>query len=144
MLPSSLFWLRASIISEEAFMPSIACMPPDICSTRAAGSASPMSLGAMKPMPTLTSTPVRSIQRRNWVRATAAIPMILPNISSVARTELMSTSTTLLDFSSITADITIPPNIVIKRKIMMPSTIESMELTPASETFSSPDSESIV
>ena len=39
-----------------------------------------------------------------------AMPIILPNMSSVALTELMSTSTTRLDFSSITDDITMPPN----------------------------------
>ena len=46
--------------------------------------------------------PVRMIHSRNWVRATRATPMILPNISSVDLTEETSTSTTRLDFSSMT------------------------------------------
>ena len=60
-----------------------------------------------------TITPVSTIQRRNWVKATAATPTILPNISSVALTLETKTSTTLLDFSSITEDITIPENIAM-------------------------------
>ena len=50
--------------------------------------------------------------------------MILPNISSVERADDMSTSTTRLDFSSITLDITIVPNMVMNRKIKMPITME--------------------
>ena len=87
-----------------------------------------------------TMAPVSRIQSRNCVKATSAIPMILPNISSVAFTELMRTSTTLLDFSSMTADITIAPNIVMKMKMKMPSTILKMEFTLASLIFSLPAS----
>ena len=70
-------------------------------------------------------TRVRTIQSRNWVKATKATPMILPNISSVALAEEISTSTTRLDFSSMTLDMTIPPNIVMNIKIKTPRIIET-------------------
>ena len=69
----------------------------------------------MFPKPNIALAPstrirVRAIQSTNWVRATRAIPMILPNISSVDFTLDTSTSTTRELFSSITEDITDPPN----------------------------------
>ena len=54
--------------------------------------------------------PVSTIQSRNWVKATRATPMIFPNISSVALTEDTRTSTTRLDFSSMTLVMTMPQN----------------------------------
>ena len=67
-----------------------------------------------------------TIQSRNCVSATSAMPMILPNISSVDLTELTSTSTTRLAFSSITELITMLPNIVTKMNRKMPSTMDTM------------------
>ena len=61
----------------------------------------------------VTITAVSTIQRKNWVRATHATPMILPNMSSVAFTDDTSTSTTRLAFSSITLCMTIPENIAM-------------------------------
>ena len=55
------------------------------------------------------------------------MPMILPNMSSVALTEDTRTSTTRLCFSSMTADITMLPKRVTNMKMMMPRTIEMME-----------------
>ena len=66
-----------------------------------------------------------TIQSRNCVRATRAMPMILPNISSVALTELTSTSTTRLAFSSITLDITMPPKSVMNMNRKMPRIMET-------------------
>ena len=71
------------------------------------------------------------------------MPMILPNISSVDLTEDTRTSTTRLCFSSITADITMLPNIVTNMKMMIPSTMEMMEYTPASDIFSLPLSSTV-
>ena len=62
------------------------------------------------PPATPISISVSRIHSRNCVRATRATPIILPNISSVALTEDMSTSTTRELFSSITELITMPEN----------------------------------
>ena len=64
-------------------------------------------------MPPMTArmTTVSAIHMKNWVRATRATPLIFPKRSSVALTEDTRTSTTLLDFSSMTLDMTIPQNI---------------------------------
>ncbi len=73
-----------------------------------------------------TRSSVRTIQRKNWVRATRATPTILPNIRSIALTEEISTSTTRLVFSSMTLDITWPPNIIMNIQIMMPRSIDTI------------------
>ena len=71
------------------------------------------SLGpkAAPPMPTIAS--VSTIHSANWVRATRATPMILPNIRSMLFTDDTSTSTTRELFSSITEPITMPLNIAM-------------------------------
>ena len=63
---------------------------------------------------------------KNWVKATRATPMILPNIRSTAFTEEISTSTTLLDFSSMTLDMTCPPNIMMNIQMMIPRSMETI------------------
>ena len=78
-------------------------------------SADPPAL-SRKPVPAMPPTTarisnVRAIHMKNWVRATNATPIILPKRSSVALTDETRTSTTRLDFSSITLDITMPQNI---------------------------------
>ena len=84
--------------------------------TTAEGSAAlpPRMLPKPQIPPTMpTIIPVRRIQSRNWVRATMATPIIYPNISSVDLTDDTRTSTTRLDFSSMTLVITIPQNIAM-------------------------------
>ena len=87
-----------------------------------------------------TRTTERTIHSMNWVRATRATPMILPNIRSTAFTEEIRTSTTLLFFSSMTLDITCPPNITMNIQMMMPSSIETIMYIPDSLTDSLPSS----
>ncbi|CDD16662.1 unknown [Alistipes sp. CAG:435] len=64
--------------------------------------------------------------------------MILPNIRSMALTDEISTSTTLLVFSSMTLDITCPPNIMMNIQMMMPRSMEMIMYIPDSETVSLP------
>ena len=52
---------------------------------------------------------MKTTQMSNWVRATEAIPMILPIISWKGFTEDTMSSSTLLLFSSMTPCITIVP-----------------------------------
>ena len=90
-----------------------------------------------------TITTVSTIQRKNCVRATHATPIIFPNMSSVALTDETSTSTTLLDFSSITLCITIPVNIAMNMYIIMESTREMIIYTSEEVIFSSPSASSV-
>ena len=60
----------------------------------------------MTVLPMVASTPVSTIHSRNCVKPTRAMPTILPIISWKGFTELMSTSTMRLVFSSITPRIT--------------------------------------
>ncbi|CDC63697.1 unknown [Bacteroides sp. CAG:770] len=88
-------------------------MPPAIWVICAVGSAPAASL--RKPVPKIPPTTARirivnAIHIKNCVNATMATPIIFPKSSSVAFTEETSTSTTRLDFSSMTLDITIPQN----------------------------------
>ena len=64
----------------------------------------------MMPMAIARRARVRTIHSRNWVRATRATPMILPNISSVDFTDDTRTSTTRELFSSMTELMTMPEN----------------------------------
>ena len=73
-----------------------------------------------------SSTIVRIIQRRNWVRATSAMPIILPNIRSIALTDETITSMTLEDFSSITELSTIPPKSAMNMYMITPNIIETI------------------
>ena len=91
----------------------------------------------------VTMTAVSMIHSRNWVSATQATPMILPNISSVALTEETSTSTTLLAFSSMTLCITIPENIATKKYMIIERTSDMIIYTSDDVIFSSPSSPSV-
>ena len=82
-----------------------------------------LSLPRMPPA-TPMSISVRSIHSRNCVRATKATPIILPNMSSVAFTEDMSTSTTRELFSSMTELITMPENRAMNKYSAMPRIME--------------------
>ena len=83
---------------------------------------------------------VSTTQSRNWVRATQATPIIFPNISSVALTLEINTSTTLLAFSSMTEDITIPENIAMNIYITIPRSIETIIFNSAESSFAFPES----
>ena len=74
------------------------------------------------------------------MRATQATPIIFPNISSVALTLEISTSTTLLAFSSMTEDITIPENIAMNIYITIPRSIETIIFNSAESSFAFPES----
>ena len=100
---------------------------PICCTISVVGSSCIMpmilSLPTM-PMAMPRSIRVRRIQRTNWVTATRATPMIFPNISSVAFTEDISTSTTRELFSSMTELITIPENRAMNIYRAMPRIME--------------------
>ncbi len=64
--------------------------------------------------------------------------MIFPNIRSMAFTDEIRTSTTRLVFSSMTLDITCPPNIIMNIQMTMPSSMEMIMYTPDSEIVSLP------
>ena len=88
-------------------------------------------------------TPVRRIQSRNWVRATRATPMIFPNSSSVALTEDTSTSTTRLDFSSMTLDMTMPLKMAMNMYRAMARTMDMIMKTSDWEMVSFPASSTV-
>ena len=113
-----------------------------ICSVCTFAEPAMESKPTKEPTPS-TSTAVSTTQRRNCVRATQATPIILPNISSVAFTEDTSTSTTRLDFSSMTLCITIAENIAMNIYIIMESTSDIIMYTSEEVIFSSPESSSV-
>ena len=90
-----------------------------------------------------TRAPASITQRKNWVRATRATPMIFPNMSSVDFTEEMSTSTILLDFSSITLLITIPENIAMNIYMMVERIRDMIIVTSVEVTLSSPSASNL-
>ena len=98
-----------AVVSVRAAMssPGTASIPCISITVSVAPESTNLSTPTKLLMPIMTA-PERTIHRMNWVRATSATPMILPNISSVELTDETSTSTTLEDFSSMTLFITIP------------------------------------
>ena len=69
--------------------------------------------------------------------------MIFPNMSSVDFTEEMSTSTILLDFSSITLLITIPENIAMNIYMMVERIRDMIIVTSVEVTLSSPSASNL-
>ena len=103
--------------------------PIDICCTCSIWdwSMPPVSLSMpMMPPRMPRIMPVRIIHSRNCVRATRATPMILPNISSVDLTEDTRTSTTRLDFSSMTLFMTMPLKRAMNMYRAMARTIDTI------------------